>query len=307
MKIITMIGLALILLACAEPDNTDTAQEVAEDGLAETEIHLGGCILLTPIGEVPDDLYAIGDVVPAQSIAPFTKELQVYGLRLAARDDASDDFMRLVAQTIAEVFPQRDDLDMEKQREVLANHYRYNVLIPVPVGDDFSFMEENAEQWELLESQNTVCDIIMQDVPARQVMEVVEHILHFVTDVGLHYTYPDEWGISATSTVAEAMRISVENGYYDISGYTDINDEEIRFRVELQEFAYWFISTAWDLQEPYGPAEEEEWTIKDSKELKEKLPGLYEAYERTVARVMVAPSSSTLMEIGPTWAEEKAK
>lgn len=261
---------------------------------------------MSPVGDVPTDPYLLGDVVPAKSIAPFTKELQVYGLRLAARDDASDDFMRLVARTITEVFPQSDDLDSALQREVLANHYRYNALIPVPVGDDFSFMEDNAEQWELLESENTVCDIIMQDVPARQVMEVVEHILHYVTDVGLHYTFPNEWGIDHSSTVAEAMRIAVENGYYDISGYDDIDDEDVRFRVELQEFAYWFISTAWNLQEPYGPAEEEEWTIKNQEELKAKLPALYEAYERTAARVMVAPSLATLIEIGPTWAEEKA-
>ncbi len=307
MKKFTMVGLALFLVACAEQDNVDSPVAAADDAIAETQTHLGGCILMQPIGEVPDDLYTIGDVAPVQTIAPFTKDLQVYGLRLAARDDASDDFMRLVARTIAEVFPQRNDLDLELQREVLANHYRYNALIPVPVGDDFSFMEDNPEQWALLESNNTVCDIIMQDVPARQVMEVVEHILHYVTDVGLHYTFPSEWGIDRSSTAAEAMRIAVENGYYDVSGYDDIEDEEVRFRVELQEFAYWFISTAWNLQEPYGPAEEEEWTIKNQEELREKLPALYEAYERTAARVMVAPSIETLMEIGPTWAEEKAK
>jgi hypothetical protein len=306
MNKITTIVLILFLVACGEENGVESQQASAVAGSTDVQTHLGGCILMSPVGDVPTDPYLLGDVVPAKSIAPFTKELQVYGLRLAARDDASDDFMRLVARTITEVFPQSDDLDSALQREVLANHYRYNALIPVPVGDDFSFMEDNAEQWELLESENTVCDIIMQDVPARQVMEVVEHILHYVTDVGLHYTFPNEWGIDHSSTVAEAMRIAVENGYYDISGYDDIDDEDVRFRVELQEFAYWFISTAWNLQEPYGPAEEEEWTIKNQEELKAKLPALYEAYERTAARVMVAPSLATLIEIGPTWAEEKA-
>ena len=31
----------------------------------------------------------------------------------------------------------------------------------------------------------------MQDVPG-QVMEVVEHSLHYVTDIGLHYAYLDD-------------------------------------------------------------------------------------------------------------------
>ena len=32
-----------------------------------------------------------------------------------------------------------------------------------------------------------------------QIMEVIEHILHHVTMVGLHYTYFNEWGVSKTS------------------------------------------------------------------------------------------------------------
>ena len=168
-------------------------------------------------------------------------------------------------------------------------------------------MEQNAELSAELESEYSICDIIMQDVPARQVMEVVEHILHYVSDIGLHYTFPDEWGIHRSSKLAVAMQFAIDNGYYDVSGYDDIDDAEVRFRVEMQEFAYWFISTAWNLQEPYGPAEEQEWLISNQEELRQKFPAMYEVYERTAGRVMVSPSVLTLQEIGPTWAEEKAK
>ncbi len=65
------------------------------------------------------------------------------------------------------------------------------------------------------------------------------------------------------------------------------------------EFAYWFISTAWDLQKPYGPIEDE-WRIRDAAELRSKLPEMYAAYESTVGRIMVPPSAATLREIGPT-------
>ena len=88
-------------------------------------------------------------------------------------------------------------------------------------------------------------------------MEVVEHILHYVSDLGLHYTFPDEWGISKTSALAQAMNKAVDEGYYDVTSYEDIDDEEVRHRVMMQEFAYWVISTAWNLQEPYGPIGED--------------------------------------------------
>jgi hypothetical protein len=220
-----------------------------------------------------------------------------------ARDDASDDFMRLVAKTIAESFPRDESLDLEKQQEILANHYRYNAVIPVPVGDDFSFAEDDSSGFERTAGNNTICDIIMQDVPSGQVMEVVEHILHYVSDVGLHYTFPDEWGINEGSALAGAMRKAIDAGYYNVEQYGDEMGEE-RFRVLMQEFAYWIISTAWNLQEAYGPQSEDEWTIVNEADLREKLPEFYAVYQRTVGRTMVAPSLETLQEIGPTRAEE---
>ncbi len=306
--------LILAVAACGDRQGADSGVDVSAEvaggeAAAAAPIHLGGCILLSPVGDVPDDVYQHGDVVATDAMPPFTKELQVYGLKLAARDDISDDFMRLVAKTIAEVFPRDAGLDPDLQRRVLESHYRYNALIPVPLGDDMSFTEENEEQWREIEKNNSVCDIIMQDGPVGpegQVMEVVEHILHYVSDIGLHYAFPEVWGISADSELARAMSKAEDEGYYQASQYEDIEDEEVRFRVQMQEFAYWFISTAWNLQAPYGPVWEEEWVIRDQAELREKLPAMYAAYEETAARAMVAPSMQTLAEIGPMRAEERA-
>ena len=297
--------LILAVAACGAGPEADSGTPAADEAADAAPIHLGGCILLSPVGDVPDDVYQHGDVVATDAMPPFTKELQVYGLKLAARKDISDDYMRLVAKTIAESFPQDAGLDPDLQRRVLESHYRYNALIPVPLGFDYSFMDETDERWAAIERQNSVCDVIMQDVPEGQVMEVVEHILHYVTDIGLHYAFPEVWGISEDSALARAMSKAEDEGYYQANQYEDIEDEEVRFRVQMQEFAYWFISTAWNLQAPYGPVGEEEWTIRDQEDLRQKLPSMYAAYEETAARVMVAPSLATLAEIGPTRAEEQ--
>ncbi|MDE0003618.1 MAG: hypothetical protein OXQ29_13080 [Rhodospirillaceae bacterium] len=262
------------------------------------ESHLGGCILHSPAHDLPADPYLVTDVISTDEYPPFVKKLSAYGLTLVAREDISDDFMRLVGRTIAEMFPQAPEMDLAMQAEVLANHHMYGAVIPVPMGRDYSFMETNADDWARLESENSVCDVIMQGVRG-QVMEVVEHILHYVSDIGLHYAYPDEWGFGPDSTIVQGMRDAVDSGYYVISQYSDIDDLEVRERVLVQEFAYWVITTAWDLQEDYGPREVE-WQVTDRDDLRAKLPEMDALMERTVDRIMVAPSRATLEEIGLT-------
>jgi len=241
--------------------------------------HWGGCILISPAAEAPSDLYQENDIVP-------TDEYNI-----------SDAFMRKVAKTIKKIFPQGGAIDGALQEEVLRNLYRYRVAIPIFKGDPGFSSEEDWERYHHMKRQNSICDIIMEGVP-RQVMEVVEHILHHVTNAGLHYTFPDEWGISKTSKLYQAMQEAVDKGYYDVSSYRDIEDEA-RERVMLQEFAYLIITTAWDLQEPYGGGGDE-WTnggtIRNGDDLKEKMPQLYEVYEQTVVKVMASPGLSTLGE-----------
>ena len=263
--------------------------------------HLADCILLKPLGNVPSNIYNVTDVAPAEGIEPFTKDLTAYGLRLVGQDKVSDDFMRLVGRTIVEIFPQDEKLDLAKQQEVLRIHYRYRAFIPIPVDGDFSYEEENPEQFEALVRNNSICDVIMQgNAPQGQVMEVIEHILHFVTDIGLHYAYPDAWGINADSSLAVSMQKAIDAGYYKVAKYDDeFEDQEVAHRVKMQEFAYWFITTAWNLQAPYGPIEEDEWTIRNAAELRQKLPEMYAVFNETVGRIMVPPSMEILREIGP--------
>ena len=304
-----LLPLVLLLSSCsaseqAAPELAAEPEATAGEPSAPATEHLGGCIMTSPIGAVPEDLYAVSEVTATDEFPPFTKKLTALGLTLVARDDASDDFMRRVAKAIEESFPRGEGVDRAMQEEVLRNHYRYRAVIPVPVGEDMSFVEEHEQAFEALAANNSVCDIIMEGVPG-QVMEVVEHILHYVSDLGLHYAFPEEWGISETSVLRRAMNEVIEKGYYKIESYDDIDDLAVRDRVVMQEFAYWVISTAWNLQVPYGPAEEE-WTIRTREELEGKLPELYAALERTVDRVMVSPSLATLREFGPTRSEERA-
>jgi hypothetical protein len=206
------------------------------------------------------------------------------------------------------MFARRDELDLVAQRKVVEHLHAYGTLLPVPLSER-SFerlLRRHEDRLDDLHQEYSICDIIMAKVPTGQVMEVVEHLLHAVTDVGLHYQFPAEWGLSRDSDLWKAMQLAIEKGYYNIDSYDDLRGEPraIVDRILLQEFAYWFISTAWDLQTPYGPGEEE-WTLRTPDDLQEKMPEFYQVYQRTAARVMTAPTEKTLAKIGPTRARER--
>jgi len=257
------------------------------------ETHVGGCILASPIGRVPRDLYQMTDVVQTDEYKPFTKKITVCGITLIGRDDISDEFMKKVARTIKSMFPRNgENIDADLQAELLRNMYKYRTVIPFYQGRNHEFSPEDEALWAATRSRNSVCDIIMEGVP-NQTNEVVEHILHHVTDVGLHYTFPDEWGISTTSKAYKVTQEAIAKKYYDVEQYARFKEE--LNRVLIQEYAYWIIVAFWELREPFFPREAE-YNIMNGAELKAKLPQSYELVEQTVPKVMVAPSRAALAE-----------
>jgi hypothetical protein len=255
--------------------------------------HLGGCILIDSVADLPSDIYQMTSITETNEYEPFNKKLTVCGIILIGRDDISDDFMQKVAETIKDIFsPNGENINKDLQEDLIINMYKYRTVIPLFKGENFDFTSSDEELWDRTTRENSICDIIMEGVPG-QVTEVVEHILHFVTDIGMHYTFPDEWGISKSSKLYELMQQAIDNQYYDVAQYSDIDNDADRLRVLLQEYAYWIIYTSWDLREPYGP-QEAEWSIMSSSELNDKLPQSYQLFQKIVPKVMVRPSKEML-------------
>ncbi len=272
---------------------------------------LGGCILREPRAEAPEKLRQVTPVMETSEYGPLPKMVRACGIVLAAEGNVPDSFLELVGETIGQIFAEFDGCDSLLQERVLTHLYAYRALLPVPRGEDsFERIIRSApDALDRLQRENSLCDIIMAEVPEGQVMEVIEHILHAISDVGLHYEFPDEWGISRESELWKAMQLAIERGHYQVESYDDLKrheSTEIYERILLQEFAYWFISTAWELQVDYGP-NESEWTIRDRAELTALYPEFFEIYEDTVGRVMRAPDVRTLKRIGPTRAEERSR
>ncbi|MEM7156130.1 MAG: hypothetical protein AAF799_24970 [Myxococcota bacterium] len=288
----SFLALSLVAAtACRSPDSsTDPGQsDDAADGNGSAPIVYDDCVLSSGNGTVPEQLHTRGSVSTTSDWGRFTKSLEVYGITLVAKDDVSDAFLEAVATSIVELFPQTVP-SPEEQAEILRNLYRYRAVIPVFAGGERGIDEAAIES---IQGTASVCDIIMLDVPERQAMEVIEHVLHIVSDVGLHHAYPERWGMTSGSELFASRNAARDEGAYDTSSYGDIDEAPIRERVELQEYAYWVITTYWDLQSGYGP-NEREWTARTPAQLEQRVPSAYSLVEATVGRTMAAPSTATM-------------
>ena len=130
------------------------------------------CVLSQPMGTIPDDLYNVGEIIESEDYPPFTKELNVYGITLIARDDISDNFMVNIANTIIEMFPKSVDIDTMLQKDLLRNIHKYKTVIPLFYGEDWDLSPTEEQLWDTTAGENSVCDIIMDNIPG-QVMEIV--------------------------------------------------------------------------------------------------------------------------------------
>ena len=102
--------------------------------------HLGGCILIDPVAEIPGDIYQLTSIIETNEYEPFNKKLTVCGIILIGRDEISNDFMQKVGETIIEMFsPNGEYIDKKLQEDLIRNMYKYKTVIPLFKGEDFTF------------------------------------------------------------------------------------------------------------------------------------------------------------------------
>ena len=259
---------------------------------------LGGCVIERRDGAVPEDLRRRTGVVRSDEYAPFSKHLVAGGITFVATEEVDDEFMIAVGDTQAAMMDEdADGIDAELQDAVLRSLLRAKTTIPMWRGEEPDFPEDS--DWEALDrlrDRRSICDAIFQlDDRDRdgQPMEVVEHLLHHLNMVGLHDVFPEDWGISRTSTLHAAMRTALDRSWYVVDYLDEFDDDEEAERVLLQEYAYWVISSEWDLQRVFGPGHGE-WTLVDPGTFGEAQPELHEAFLRTIPKVLVAPRPDRL-------------
>lgn len=271
-----------------------------DHGETRTEVPgpLGGCVVERRDGPIPEDLRRRTGIVRDRTFTPFSKHLVAGGITFVATDEVDDDFMIAVGETqAAMIASDAEGIDVELQDAVLRSLFRAKTTIPMWRGEEPDFPEDSDwEAFDRLRDRRSICDAIFQleenDLDG-QPMEVLEHLLHHLNMVGLHDVFPEEWGVSRTSLLHTSMRTALDRSWYVVDYLDEFETPEEADRVLLQEYAYWVISSAWDLQREFGPGHEE-WTLVNPESLRDAQPGLHEAYLRTIPKVLVAPSPDRL-------------
>jgi hypothetical protein len=269
-------------------------------GNVVTDQTVGGCVMISSRGLPASNLQTVSSVVAtdgSQRTHPFTKISTAYGVTLLATNNSSNSFMQDIGNTIQAMFTSTASSDVNAQANLVNNLYQYAATIPL-------FVQGELSGFDFADSKDyhSICDTISSGLENRndQVLEVIEHVLHIITNAGFHYTLKSDWGINTSSTLYGCMQKAVSSGYYNVSSYESI-EEESRNRIKLQEFAYWFISSAWGLQATYGDNDTSEWSLKDSTNLQNSMPTCYtQLITNGSDKMIAAPSNSFLNALGDT-------
>ena len=237
--------------------------------------------------------------------------MDVHGIRLFVLDDVSDEMVVKVAHTLASMWRDTDQIDRSRREELrfqLEDRYVYQRIgyggpdfyggepleypeIADRLGDDAREFAHNHIDyiWEKDERESD-----------RQIIEVIEHLLHTLTDQGFRFAFPADWDWEdPDSTLNQAMELAIENGHYSVESYQDLRnfDPEGYNRVIATEFAFWMILAAWDMFEVTGVTANEEWGIDSSERLKEELPAAFALYENTVATALSRPEPEYILAV----------
>ena len=261
---------------------------------------IGGCINTQPTeSRVPTDPYTVSDIYTGSSCEPFAKAINAYGLLFVASttgQNVPDNGLRWLATATTELFPASAS-DLDKQKEVLENMYRYRAANPVFIGQFVNNMDPARDALSLCDTI-TIGSLESSGDANSQIMEVYEHLLHIITDVGFAYTWPSKWGLTTSSDLYAAMQEAISNGAFSASDYASI-DSEARLRIQLQEFAYWALSTSQGVHAAHfvGSAAPE-WTLTSPSDVQTQLPLFWALHQSTSATVLGQISSGTMTSLG---------
>ena len=215
------------------------------------------------------------------SFQPFNRYIDIHGLRIFVLDDVSDSFIKKLAATYEAMFAVNSLIDIDERatfKETLKNNYIYQrVGVEGPAyyggGDKLPGEPLNGNY------QDNQTDYIWETTSATsgsQTNEVLEHLLHTITAVGLNAFKPEWKWTDSSSSINLAMQQAIDGGYYDVSGYAGITDPEGYKKTVVTEFAYWLVLAEWEYFEIANIENDNaEFTLRTASDLADKLPVSY--------------------------------
>ncbi|MDA8852201.1 M10 family metallopeptidase C-terminal domain-containing protein [Hyphomicrobiales bacterium] len=269
-------------------DGTDTLTGIEKLKFIDKVIDASSINLTTSSLEITQD----------ENFNPFNRYIDVYDLRIFYLDDVSESFAKKVAASYEAILGSGDIINTEDQsllKETIREYYVYQ-KVGVQGPENYGGSEPpNLEIRGSYDEYQTdyIWELSSESLSSSQINEVFEHILHTITAVALPLIYDDWKWQNPSSKINLAMQQAVDGGYYDISQYDSIKgDSEAYTKTLATEFAYWFILAEWDYYSISGMNETNEFTLRTSKDIAEKLPLAHELYQDIVTKVLAVPNKT---------------
>jgi len=239
----------------------------------------------------------------------FTNHIDVYDLRIFAKEDVSSGFLNNVGKAYEAMFTDNPKIDQDMRLKHLSTSKDKYVYQRLGVEASFEKNESYAGGFPPAPYQDNATDYIweMQKGGKSQIGEVIEHLLHTVSTVILYLAYSEDWDyMDSSSALSLATQEAIDKGIYDVSSYEDIkrDDMERYHKVITQEYAYWLILAEWDYYVTAGKKQEDisgnkEFIIGTTSEIETQLPIGHKLYKDYVEKILSVPDKRTIVSLFP--------
>ena len=244
---------------------------------------------------------------------PFVKFIDVENLRLFSLQEVSNEFLIKVAKTYLLMLEDNSNIDLEmrsKFLDVSKNHFVFQRI--GLEGPDYYERKFKANFGSLPQSRapnngpyrDNATDYIWEynQGSESQLNEVVEHLLHTITNVVFAIQFKDWNWQEPSSMIRLATKEAIDKGIFNISDYQEIlnrGDTEGFNRAISTEFAYWLIAAEWG----YGDFFElpnSEFRLNNQNQIAKTLPIGHKMYKCYVEKILSPPKLKDLISIFPS-------
>ena len=248
------------------------------------------------------------DSYDSKDLGDFSAYIDAKNMRIFAKEGVSDLFLNNVGKAYEAMFTDGSSINEGMRSHYLSTTKDEYVYQRVGLEASFNKNESYAEGFPPSPYKHNVTDYIweMNTGGEEQIGEVIEHLLHTITNVILYLAYPNEWDYNKSSSeLSLAMQESIDKGIYDISSYDDMKNDKVGYnKVLTQEYAYWLILAEWDYyiiagKKMNGISGNEEFTIGTSSEISSQLPLGHKLYKDYVEKILSIPNSETILTLFP--------
>ena len=246
------------------------------------------------------------------NLGPFSHSVDVNGVKIVSLGNTGGQpgvgkkFTLKVARVIQELLSSKNGgIDLVHQNKLISYLSNNDVIQRVGISSYDSYKPHLANEpgWDELMDSTLNTDFIWKvdgESGNSQATEVIEHILHTLTRLGLPGIYKNEFNFgSSNSLISRAFEEAQRNGLYSTKGYSGEDQSDPDFQEMLkQEYLFCLIYANWEMVQTHaeGGSLAPEWSDShlNSQSIRRDNPLGQNLFDQYISKVISRPNTSTI-------------